>query len=274
MVIALRARDRFIDVINENEEQLLTQRINYVRKQIKMLYQYVHKTCAVIEPCNSMLIWGTLQRCLICIESCVSLVSDGYVGSANALLRQIYEFLVWSKAGIDSDVTTLRILNAAFYTNSLAHRISATDILKAVKINIKSTQGSYTGSELKSSGKKMYHGYSLLTHASNISQQAPYKQKNFYSDLNACLNEICLLLDVFLIVFSQYLDVLYRPFLDEKNLSDEEQGYLLAAKVHAGEIKYRLPLYHKELCSRQNVHATFLQASFIEKWHMDKNKLS
>ena len=99
----MRRRDRFVESIDEKEEALLTERIRAIRKQIKILYQNLHKTCAIIEPCEFMLIWGTLQRCLVCIESCVSLVADGYIGSANALLRQIYEFLVWAKAGIDSD---------------------------------------------------------------------------------------------------------------------------------------------------------------------------
>ena len=259
--MALRVRDRFIEIVDENEENPFSQRIKSIRKQIKKLFKNLHETCAIIEPCESMLIWGALQRGLICIESCISLVSDGYIGSANALLRQIYEFLVWAKAGIDSDVTTLKKLNAAFYKGNLSHRISGTDILKAVKINI--VNNTYSGSELKAKGKQMYHGYSLLTHASNIAQQAPYKQENFYVRLNDCLSEISLLFDVFLIVFLQYLDILYTPFLNENNLSKEEKGYLWAARVHAGEIKYQVPLYHKELCSNQNVHGTFLQISFL-----------
>lgn len=267
----MRARDRFIADINENEEELLTQRIKHIKKQIKILYKNLHETCAIIEPCAFMLIWGTLQRCLVCIESCVSLVSNGYTGSANALLRQIYEFLVWAKAGIDSDVATLKKLNAAFYKDNLSYRISATDILKAVKIDIVGT--SYSEAELKEKGKQMYHGYSLLTHASNISQQAPYKQEDFYIRLNDCLSEISLLLDVFLFVYSQYLDVLNTPFLDENSLSKEEQGYLWAARVHAEKIKYQIPAYHKELISEQNIHITFLQISFMEKWLIDEDKL-
>ena len=164
-------------------------------------------------------------------------------------------------AAIRRLATTLKKLNAAFYKGNLSHRISGTDILKAVKINI--VNNTYSGSELKAKGKQMYHGYSLLTHASNIAQQAPYKQENFYVRLNDCLSEISLLFDVFLIVFLQYLDILYTPFLNENNLSKEEKGYLWAARVHAGEIKYLVPLYHKELCSNQNVHGTFLQISFL-----------
>lgn len=266
----MRRRDRFVESIDEKEEALLTERIRAIRKQIKILYENLHKTCAIIEPCEFMLIWGTLQRCLVCIESCVSLVADGYIGSANALLRQIYEFLVWAKAGIDSDTATLEKLNAAFYKDDLSHRISATNILKAVKIEV---SGLYSEAELKEKGKKMYHGYSLFTHASNISQQAPYKQDDFYIRLNACLSEISLLLDVFLIVFSQYLEILNAPFIDEDDLSEKEKGYLWAARCHAGEIKYRIPLYHKELSKAQSIHGTYLQIAFIEKWLIDADKL-
>lgn len=267
----MRVRDRFIDSIDENEEELLTQRIKHIRKQIKILYKNLHETCAIIEPCEFMLIWGTLQRCLVCIESCVSLVSDGYIGSANALLRQIYEFLVWAKAGINSDIVILKKLNAAFYKDNLSHRISATEILRAVKIDVDGTP--YSETELKKMGKQMYHGYSLFTHASNISQQSPYKQDDFYIRLNACLSEVSLLLDVFLVVFSQYLDVLNTPFLNDNSLSKKEQGYLWAARVHAGEIKFRIPLYHKELSAKQNIHETFLHIAFTKKWHIDIGKL-
>ena len=271
-VISLRVRDRFIEIIDENEENLFSQRIKNIRKQIKKIFKHLHETCAVIEPCEFMLIWGTLQRCLICIESCISLVSDGYIGSANALFRQIYEFLVWAKVGIDSDTETLKEVNAAFYKGDLSHRILVTNILKAVKIDI--TNGSYSETELKAKGKELYHGYSLLTHASDISQQVPYKQENFYVYLNECLSEISLLFDVFLVVFSQYLDSLYAPFIDESSLSEKEKGYLWAAKVHAGEIKYQLPLYHKELHSKQKIGMTFLQIAFMEKWQIDRTKLN
>lgn len=267
----MRVRDRFIESVNESSEALLTQRIKHIRKQIKILYKDLHETCAIIEPCEFMLIWGTLQRCLVCIESCVSLISDGYVGSANALLRQIYEFLVWAKAGINSDIATLKRLNTAFYKDNLSHRISAVEILKAVKIDVDGTP--YSEAELKELGKEMYHGYSFFTHASNISQQAPYKQEDFYTLLNACLSEVSLLFDVFLVVFSQYLDVLNTPFLDENSLLEKEQGYLWAAKVHAGVIKFRIPLYRKELSTKQNVHRTFLHIAFIKKWHIDIGKL-
>lgn len=147
----MRRRDRFVESIDEKEEALLTERIRSIRKQIKILYENLHKTCAIIEPCEYMLIWGTLQRCLVCIESCVSLVADGYIGSANALLRQIYEFLVWAKSGIDSDTATLEKLNTAFYKDDLSHRISATNILTAVKIEV---SGLYSEKELKEEGKK------------------------------------------------------------------------------------------------------------------------
>ena len=75
-------------------------------------------------------------------------------------------------------------------------------------------------------------------------------------------------------VFSQYLDSLYAPFIDESSLSEKEKGYLWAAKVHAGEIKYQLPLYHKELHSKQNIGMTFLQIAFMEKWQIDRTKLN
>lgn len=265
----MRVRDRFVKSVDENKEKMLTQRIKFIRRQIKTLHKDLHDTCAIIEPCEHMLIWGALQRCLICIESCVSLVSDGYIGSANALLRQIYEFLVWAKAGINSDVATLEKLNSAFYgADHLSHRITATGILRATKISVDGLP--YSEAELKERGKRLYHGYSLFTHASNISQQTPYKQEDFYDFLNACLSEIFVLFDVFLLVFSQYLDVLYTPFFD---LPEKEQEYLWVAQYHAGRIKYQIPLYCKKLSEDQNIHRSFLHVAFTEKWTIDTSML-
>ena len=67
-VISLRVRDRFIEIIDENEENLFSQRIKNIRKQIKKLFKHLHEICAIIEPCEFMLIWGTLQRCLFAIS--------------------------------------------------------------------------------------------------------------------------------------------------------------------------------------------------------------
>lgn len=268
----MRVRDRFVESVDENKEIMLTQRIKSIRKLIRMLYKDLHDTCAIIEPCEFMLIWGALQRCLICIESCVSLVSDGYIGSANALLRQIYEFFVWAKAGISSDVATLEKLNSSFYdSDHLSHRITATGILRATRINV--DDPSYSEAVLKESGKRLYHGYSLFTHASNISQQAPYKQEDFYQQLNSCLSEISLLLDVFLIVFRQYLDVLHKPFVNLSGLSEKEQGYLWVAQVHSYRVKQQTALYHRRLSEEQGVHASFLHAAFIKKWTIDIDRL-
>ena len=45
----MRVRDRLVESIDEKEEFLLTKRIRLIRKQIKTLYMYLHKICAIVE---------------------------------------------------------------------------------------------------------------------------------------------------------------------------------------------------------------------------------
>lgn len=57
----MRVRDRLVESIDEKEEFLLTKRIRLIRKQIKTLYMYLHKICAIVELCEFKLIWSTTK---------------------------------------------------------------------------------------------------------------------------------------------------------------------------------------------------------------------
>lgn len=185
----MRNRERFNSNVKETEEQKFSQRITNIRKIIKKLSTNLHGTCASVEPCEYQLVWGTLCRCLICIESAVMLISQGYVGSANALLRQILEFLMWSKLGLSCNEETLKIINGFFYDESLGKSHPVTLILK--KTTIQDFDETYTGDALAQECKEIYHKYSFLTHATGLAQQNPYKTVYFYDLINRCLTEIC-----------------------------------------------------------------------------------
>lgn len=75
------------------------------------------------------LVWSCLNRCIQCLKSCVLLIRSDYVGSANALLRQIYEFLVWAKAGIDFPAERTKEISSyedirAEMSNDLQYRLA------------------------------------------------------------------------------------------------------------------------------------------------------
>ena len=56
-----------------------------------------------IEPEPEKVSYGAFSRCCTCLESIVLLIRNGYVGSANALLRQVYDLLVWAKMALNTD---------------------------------------------------------------------------------------------------------------------------------------------------------------------------
>lgn len=274
----MRNRERFNAKVDPDKEKHFSERIVEVRKLLKKLSNDLHSTCAVIEPCEYMLMWGSLRRCLICIESSVSLVSQGYIGSANALLRQMYEFALWSKLGIDADTDTLKKINAYFYDDTLEKSYPVTYVLKHT--DIPAINGEVDKKIVRQKGQDIYHKYSSLTHATGMAQQNPYKQDNFYFGLNACLTEICTMLDLFLIVFQQYCSKVMDCFrlVDvmsfEDIMKDKEKGYLFAASVHAGEIYHKIDTYRDFLVRTQSVAKTLVfKQAFLSKWTVHGEKL-
>lgn len=275
---AMRSRERFNASVDEEEELFFSWRVKEVRKILKQLSNDLHLTCAVIEPCEYMLSWGSLRRCLICIESAVTLVSQGYVGSANALLRQMYEFLLWSKLGLDADAETIKKINSYFYDESLERTYLATDILKYTKIP---GFGDVEAATIRDEGKRVFKNYSTLTHATGIAQQNPYKQEDFYWYINACLCEICTMLDLLLIIFEQYCQKVMECFdaLDVDLVDicsgkyDPQKDNLFSASFNAGRITYRISGYREALASKQNVEEIVLTKAFMQKWAIQGEKL-
>ena len=278
----MRKRDRFNACVNEVEEELLNNRIKSVRKIIKALYKDVHSTRACIEPCEHMLIWGSLMRFLLCIESAVDLVAIGYIGSANALLRQQLEFLMWAKLGIEANEETLVKLNQCFYDESFGKSYPVTYFLK--QTNVIPLDSEYSEKELKEKARTIYHKYSFCTHATGIAQQTAYKVEYFTFLLNHGLTELCVLLDSFLIVFGQYCSKLFEIYSNIsyysgmgslKNEIDKEklEKQIWAATVHAGEIMPKLKLYHSELIKNQGDIQTVLQPLFEAKWSINNDRI-
>lgn len=274
----MKNRERFNANVDNEKEKQFSKRIAEVRKLIKKVSVDLKNTVAVIEPCKYMLIWGSLERCLICIESSISLISQGYIGSANALLRQMYEFCLWSKLGIDSDIDTLKKINAYFYEINTNRSYPVTYVLKHT--DIPALNNETDAITLREEGRKLYHNYSSLTHATSIAQQCPFKQDDFYWTLNACLTEICTMLDIFLLVFSQYCAKLLFYFDKTENkdfplfdLNKEDMVYSFIACNYARDIMPKLLVYHNTLKRTQYVSETLISQAFTLKWKIHGDKL-
>lgn len=279
----MRNRDRFNAAIDEEKERQLSAKIKATRRIIKQLYTDLHHSCAIIEPCEYMLVWGSLERCLIAIESGITLVSQGFIGSANAMLRQILEFLMWAKLGLEADEETLIKINSKFYDDSLGKSNPVTSILKNTTVH--DLDEETPGAELSKECQVTYHNYSFLTHATSIAQQTPYHDERFYERCDHCLTELCVLLDTFLLVFLQYCEKVKVVFLEKdkqtkfdplvKPITDEEKkmGYLFAATMHIQEIQPRIARFHTKLSDVYDELATNLQLTFLARWSINGEKI-
>ncbi len=280
----MRNRERFNANVDENQEQKLSTRIKEVRKILKELSNNLKDTIAIIEPCEHMLIWGSLRRCLICMESEIMLISQGYIGSANALLRQMLEFLMWSKLGLSCDEMTLVKINSYFYDESLGKSHPVTNILRNTRII--DFDNEITGDKLTENCKSIYHKYSFVTHATGLAQQNPYKSSYYYDLINKCLSEVCILLDVFLCVFKQYCEkvlIVYHEVAAKKSIDifsinkdiKEERDFerLWAAATSSGIIVHKISEYHSRLQKTQGDIISELQLAFCSKWIVNGNKI-
>lgn len=271
----MRNRDRFNANIDEFYEKAFSMKITRIRAVIRTLIKELHGTCAIIEPCEYMLSWGSLQRCLLSIESGIHLIAQGYLGSANALLRQMVEFLMWAKLGIVADDGSIVEINRCFYDESFGTSHPVTKFLKHT--TILSNDPDLSSTELRRIAKDIYHKYSFCTHATGIAQQNPYRTPEFSSLLDRCLTELCIILDSFLIVFSEYCDKVQKhyynnekamkwDFFDRTKKADIEAGYLFAAAVRSYDVKTKIESHRYELTNIQGNIDSYMQPIFQATW--------
>ncbi len=277
----MRSRSRFVTFVNEQEEQRISKRISQARKIVKKLSEGLTTTVDVIDPCKYSLMFGSLWRALTGVESCFALLSQGYIGSTNAMLRQILEHLYWAKLGIEADEDSLVKLNAMFFDESLVSH-PVTRILGITEICDFSEDTS--GVQLKNAMKEVYHRYSLLTHATYLSQQNPYKTGDFYEYLNRCLTEVCILLDAYIAVYKQYCQKICDVCVERKsghtvdflNIKTEEDRAIIRLcfiATKASEIMGTLGYYHENLIETQGNLFSSIQMAFMSKWVINKEKL-
>lgn len=121
----------------------------------------------------------------------INLIKAGFTGSANALLRQCYEFLCWSKLAVDNeDVNVLKRLHDSFY-NEGSRADSLNTYLKKIKYTV-DDENYIESNIIQAEGKDIFCNYSFFTHASGMAQQYPLKSEDFYEQVSLCCREITL----------------------------------------------------------------------------------
>lgn len=182
--------DKYDALHDEEENKLLFDII----KTEKQAVQAIQKTYLVnfgqelVEPNDEIVAFGALSRCCTCLGSMLCLVRNGYVGSANALLRQAYELLVWSKMAVDTyDEEVLIQLHDGFYDNDLRAK-TFKSFLNRISYEI--NDATLSREMIVKEGIEIYSQYASFTHAGRWSQQALIQTVEFADTVKACLGDI------------------------------------------------------------------------------------
>lgn len=218
----------------------------FIRKQDEVLSKHINNTCRqqktiLKEITNSLKYnigfeWeygeefvsdGALTRASICIESMILLVREGYIGSANALFRQVYEHLVWAKLSIDctDDSLSKKIHDDFYCLDDDRKNTQLTKYMKRITfqpIDLDVNEA-YSQVFISKAGKDIYHRYSSVTHASVYAQQPPCAMNSFYEIVQLCQREISFLMSCYISVLKSYLD---RCISYTYSLSDDIKDYI------------------------------------------------
>ncbi len=183
--------NRFVKNKNVDKEKRLTQIMRYSRDMLDYLELGLNNSVLVCktEPKLEQVAYGAIYRCNTCLRSMVELVNNGFIGSANALLRQCYEYLCWAKLAIDNcDDEILVRLHNSFYRKTLEGRADEL-IWFFKKINYEIGISNLTPKQIREEGKHICSSYAFLTHATSFSQQYPKKVDEIYKIIDSCLGE-------------------------------------------------------------------------------------
>lgn len=220
-----------------------------------------------------------LQRSSVCLKSCVYLIQSSYIGSANALLRQIYEFLVWAKASVDTTIEKSKEISDRFFRS-----VNEKDPSLGEQISSLFSSFTYKGfpefdkGKIREQGKKLYKLYSALTHASGYAQiQCGLVDKEFDCHMtNWTIEQVAFLADIHLFVLDQYIDKMkesIRPHLSGAEITDTT---LIAACMMCKEAMYQqkqIEMYHQKIVHFiDEIESNPIWLYFIDKWNMKEKK--
>ncbi len=194
-IIIIKKWDRFIKSRNLDIEKRLLCNIRLekqVLKKLETVFQY-DIGGAKTEPKQELVSFGALYRCCICLESILELIGAGYVGSANALFRQVYEFLIWAKIAIDNDIPeSLVKIHDDFYLSDGNN--SGRDVLSGYypKLKYVSDDESLDEESIKQEGRFIFKMYSQMIHGGSLAQQCPLPSEEFYKNIEDMIRETAL----------------------------------------------------------------------------------
>lgn len=257
------------------EEKLVCLRevIEFEKNSIDKLYVYNN-------PDVHDLAQQCLQRSATCLQSCIHPIESNYIGSANALLRQIYEFLVWAKASIDATAEKSQEISVKFFRSAqeqdpfLGEQIQS--LFQVVEYDNFPECDEKT---MIDAGKYLYKLYSALTHASGFAQfQCGILGKESDERMTDwTIEQVALLADIYLFVLDQYIDKIkdsVKPYINKPEIMDK--GIISACLMceYAIDRQKNIEKHHKCLTQvmKNDVESDPIWLCFIGEWKVKEQK--
>lgn len=198
-----RGLRRFALNSDPEKEKAIKSQIRELKRQVVELQNCVMGTRWQPENDKSpSLAYGSILRALISLESILYLASSGYTGAINGLIRQLYEFNVWSKIGLMDDSDFVDRATKEFYSSG---DIRSSRYLSKINYSLRGITSDEANLIVKETGKSIMDAYSLLTHGTGIAQQCPFPTDDFYNLWTLCLNEVVIHYKCLLSIIQAYL---------------------------------------------------------------------
>ncbi len=260
--------EQFTRITDLEREKIITKKINAERTIIRDLKSVLWSDIgqSLIEPGKELVSYEALFRCCICLESVIVLIRAGYVGSANALFRQIYELLSWCKIALNvDDDRVLSELHDNYFCNDLRW-----DGLGKFfqRLEFESDDATLNREIITSEGKRILNIYSCSTHGTSFSQQPPYQREVFYDDMDAVIEETAVWIACLAEVMEDYLRRCAKVEPEEYCNNDND---LLDKRIM--HINYLMEMVFKQRCKIERYFSESNKATIFKvfeetRWHL------
>lgn len=187
----MRKYSKFSSVVDFEREKDLDKKIACINLTIKECKAHMLRFFPNVEPNERKVSSGSILRCIECMESMVVLAKNGYVGSANALLRQICEYIGWAKITIDNfdNINVLNELHDSFYDFEAKRANVLSKYLNRIVFCRVSDKSEIESDICRTEINSVFSSYSFLTHATCLAQQCPVQIISFYDNMESFLEE-------------------------------------------------------------------------------------
>ena len=187
-----RLRDLFPNKSGTTEAQFDTF-LQEIQTLIGDFFQLAHDFFVMtMEDNDARLINHTISKMEVALKSCHLLLDKGFYGSANALYRQVYEYIVWLKMYVSMEEERNTLISTVFFADINDLRGGNNDAIRYLGDHFKiSLPPEYTGIIARREWQRFtgeyYSELSALTHGSCFSQQTFIPSGDDYIHLSESL---------------------------------------------------------------------------------------